>query len=210
MPKLRRFKSNNVMLVIVAKKKELIIDFLKKLNFVDGFSIEETNGIAKSKIYTRKQNRNADLINSTDVGPDIWIYEFHDGKGYIHNNYIYKDLPRVSISVSVDTLFQTGQLSIFEAIKVIFRKQIFQLDDDRMYELLKIDNSNLFNSMVQKLVNIYINQDKPSIKYSFDSMDLIEYEAYNMLRDNRQNHAMFLKMQNLSYDQFKLINENNR
>jgi len=209
MLRLLRHRTNNVIIIFISKDKDSVEKILDELNLEFEKSFEEINGLYRFKCYAEKYTRNSNFINSSVVGPDLWVYEFHDGKGFFINNYIYKEIKRVSLSVAVDNLYQTGNLSFLETVKIILRKQIFQLDDDRMYKLLELEDSVLFNSMAENLLEIYVNEDRESVNYSYDSLNLIENKAYQMLRDIRTSHKMFNIMRNLTYDQFVILSKDN-
>ena len=206
---IRTIKIKKFIIIIISKKKinieYLITNTKTKLDRVIHFQ----NGLYKAICYGERTNKNFQIINPTYVLSDTWVYEYHDREGYVYNQFEYKKLKVINLAIITDILYRTGPVSLDEALLIILRKRIFFLDSDILSKLLEIENSKLFVSMVDILIDFYTNSDllkDINLNYLARLNQKIDY----MLYDIKDYHSYFYKLSHLTFNQFVLVMKENK
>lgn len=197
----RRIRSKKFMIVIISKERRKVDFVIEKTNYKLEITYKQDNDLYKAVCYGERDNRSYQIIKPTYVPNDTWVYEFHDRDGFIYNHFEYKNLNRIDLPTVVDVLYRTGPLSLDQAMKTVLKKRIFSLDQDSISILLEIENSQLFESIVLKLIKEYTKQDL----FTFINLDYIgklQVQIDYMLKDIGKYYQLFHSLSHLIYDQF--------
>jgi len=112
------------------------------------------------------------VIDVSYVDDNVWVHEYHRNSFYIYHNYVYKKHLMLNIELIVDVIYQTGTISTYDAISLILKEYLSSKDTLQSSKLLEIEKSNLYQSIVNNLINKYL-VDPAIDRLVFDQVNFI-------------------------------------
>jgi len=195
-------ESKKFMLILVGRSKEILLNILKKVEAkIINLEIQEYEKIYRLICYGEFKRYIFPVIHPSLIEKGVTIYEYHLTKMYILKTYSFKELQNSDIRYIVDILYQTGPLSLRDAMEVLFKKRIFRLDEDRISQLLEYKGSILYESIIDRFLENYLDVNIGSF-LNIDTKSAIEREITILLRNIRDFYKEFYKLQNLTINQF--------